>query len=259
VLLAVMKLLGVVHRDIRPANVLRREVDLNLYCYTLVDFGYACDDGVRQPFSGGLCCASPRVLNLLYKEEKDEFEVYSVDDVFSWVRCCIFCSNYEIQLAYSQIKLQLDGVISIINFWEDKVTYCPKILYKPNSDCKMEVEDMWELVFKYPQYMSFVSGFPNFPEDLEIERDMITQLGIIIPTLLQILCCCIKFRLNKSDASSERLILKNLLNSFIPKFNGTVENFCDANESFILYTARVFSKLEEDELDSLIKKLEKIK
>lgn len=55
---------GVVHRDIRPANILRKSDQ-----FVIADFGFAVDSGSEEIYSGTRETASQRILSLLFMNE----------------------------------------------------------------------------------------------------------------------------------------------------------------------------------------------
>jgi serine/threonine protein kinase len=174
--LFVLKVLGYVHRDIRPANILRDATTGNL---TLIDFAFSCEDGEENYFAGGVSCASSSVLNQLVKNPNAKFEMSWRDDLNSWVRCWILVSNGEIAEMHRLLDRSdnLSSAARIFReFWSSMGLF-PS--FGEDVDMFLGMEDIWEVVNKVPELMSFISYVkPHNRKEEDDER--LLKVGISV-------------------------------------------------------------------------------
>jgi serine/threonine protein kinase len=158
IVLYVLKELGFVHRDIRPANVLR---DRSCGKLTLIDFAFCCDEDEENYFAGGVSCASDYVLENLIRNPSKEFKMCWRDDLNSWVRCWMLISNEEVAERHRHVQrsdnLKLIA-LEFARFWND-VDFFP--FFERGIDAVLGVEDVWELTRKVPSLISFISYFKS--------------------------------------------------------------------------------------------------
>jgi serine/threonine protein kinase len=126
VVLMCLKLLGIVHRDFRPANILVMEEDGSV---TLIDFGYCsyCDEDVS--FKGGKDFTSRTVLDNLITLKEKPFSFSPEDDLHSWIRVWVLMSNPVLRNKFRQLKLSEDG-----NSTRAIKDFCGNLKYFPNLD-----------------------------------------------------------------------------------------------------------------------------
>jgi serine/threonine protein kinase len=124
VMLMCLKLLGIVHHDFRPANILVSEEDGSL---TLIDFGYCCYCDENVSFKGGENFASLTVLQNL-EPKKEKFPFSPEDDLHSWIRVWVFMSNPELRGKLRQVNLNKgDNFVTAIQLFWGRVQYFPNL------------------------------------------------------------------------------------------------------------------------------------
>lgn len=94
---------GIVHRDVRPANVMHK--DGRVY---LMDWGYAVNAGKTLPLQGTLRCASPRCLQAVSAGGRHMWS--PVDDWHSWLRACILLAYPDVQQSLGELVGPENGV-----------------------------------------------------------------------------------------------------------------------------------------------------
>jgi serine/threonine protein kinase len=95
--------MGVVHRDIRPANILRRKLSPEEKrkhkgedeILTLIDFGGVVAQNTNHDFFGTLETASSSLLNILKQDDPPEFiQMTPADDMESLMKCLILTATH---------------------------------------------------------------------------------------------------------------------------------------------------------------------
>jgi serine/threonine protein kinase len=147
-LLVIFSKVGMVHRDIRESNITIK--DEQLY---LLDYGFACAEGVETNFSGGISCASDDVLNKL-KNKNFIFSVHNGDDIFSLIRVITVLLNKNIKKNLDEIDRydSLNKVADNLRYvWEYYFLFFPdysiikNVIYS-NDGAKI----MENLILQYP-------------------------------------------------------------------------------------------------------------
>jgi hypothetical protein len=161
IVLAVQQIYRIVHRDIRPPNVLWLD-----YCLAIIDHAFCIDADILDFFSGGPHCASPNVTEKLVSfgnrnlSKGEKKLVYTCeDDLFSWLRCWILTTNISLLLSYERIprdNITANFSFHVQSLWETLLFY-PAIEQDPSGQTRMSVGDMWCLITKFPELMYFPS------------------------------------------------------------------------------------------------------
>jgi thiamine kinase-like enzyme len=211
--LSVMDILGVVHRDIRMANVVKDGKGK----MTLIDFAYSCYANENVPFAGGLHCASPYILeNLSLSNTK--FEVSCEDDLISWIYFFVLARNEELQKQFDLIPrfnntFHTASIFS--NFWI-KLNIFPAIerLSSLEKEGELKAKDIWYIWRMLPQFVLFesVSKNPN-----------IKTLKVLENFLLTFVIISEKIKATSSKKSSSFFSFFSFLNK--PKTLPNTQNF----------------------------------
>jgi serine/threonine protein kinase len=131
-LLKVFADVGIVHRDIREANVTFHEDKLYL-----LDYGFCCPSDVDVEYAGGITCASDDVLDKLIKKQYC-FKITSKDDVWSLIRMMVLLLNAD-------VKSELDNVER------------PELIHTFASNVKF----FWSQYYIIPNFSSFLKTLLN--------------------------------------------------------------------------------------------------
>jgi serine/threonine protein kinase len=179
--LSAMDILGIVHRDIRMANVVRDAKGK----MTLIDFAYSCYANESVSFAGGLHCASPYVLGKL-NLSNTKFEVSCEDDLISWIYFFVLARNKELQERFDLIPrwndtFHMAAVFS--NFWND-IDIFPAIegLSSSKKEGELKAKDIWYIWRMLPQLVLFESVSKDYCPNiktLEVLKNLLLTLVII--------------------------------------------------------------------------------
>jgi serine/threonine protein kinase len=88
---------GIVHRDVRPDNIVFIPVDDDVNQVKLIDFSFACRRNTLAPYSGATHFVSPRVADHLKQrsvgggDDGDASFMFTAgDDLYSWMLVCVW-------------------------------------------------------------------------------------------------------------------------------------------------------------------------